>query len=599
MAATHRMSSAARISVIVIGYNDAEHIAHAVLSALRQGVAVAEVVVVDDASTDTTADVLDHLAARYRRVRVVRRRANSGGCGTPRNDGLRHATAPYVMFLDSDDALPPGAADALLSAAVRHGAQVVAGACVRRELPEHRDVPWQRALFRTEVVHESPAERPRLVRDTLCVNKLYERSFLTAHGIAFPEGAFPYEDFVFTARVLAASPRVALIPETVYHWHVRRSAARPSISLDRGGVENWRSRLEAHRRAVEIFEEAGQKRLAHEARVKFLDHDLRMYVRELGTRGNGHRAEWWRLTREHLASFDESELLAARAPARWLARVVSAAEGLRDLERLTELANRPARLLPPYARVAGRPVWSTDLPEVVLDRVDSKPLHRLPVSIDAEPGIGGRPGVLRIRVHEMYGRLAAAGPESLDIELRHRRDGRLGLARDAVLNPEPGPGPGRAEPGLERVPDDRPQGGGGHSPELARDGPAGAPGPVDPADPAGPVDPADASEPAGSAGPASWTADVLLDLDALASRGGDGLDVWDIRARLHCAERTVPRCTPASAPPDPDFGVGPSRASAVASCWSSRTPRRAGRWPYASPRVRGLRRPLRPVGCVG
>lgn len=52
------------------------------------------------------------------------------------------------MFLDSDDVLPPGAARALLAAALEHDAPVAAGACVRRELPAHRDVPWLPGLYR-------------------------------------------------------------------------------------------------------------------------------------------------------------------------------------------------------------------------------------------------------------------------------------------------------------------------------------------------------------------------------------------------------------------------------------------------------------------
>lgn len=476
-AETDRARLTGSVSLIVIGYNDARHIQHAVLSAVRQGPAVAEVLVVDDASTDDTAVVAADLARRHAAVRFVRRTVNSGGCGTPRNDGLREATAPYVMFLDSDDELAPGAVDALLAAAVRHGAPVVAGVCLRRELPEMRDTPWQEALFRRAAVHASPAELPALVRDTLCVNKLYSRAFLAEHGVTFPEGAFRYEDFVFTARLLAASPRIALIPDTVYFWHVRRSAAHPSISLARGGVDNWLSRLRAHRGAVEVFERAGQKELAHAARVKFLDHDLRMYVHELGAHDSGHHAEWWRFTREHLASFDESDLRAAEAPARWLAGVVTGADRPRDLPRLIGLGGSPPRLLPPYARVDGRAVWAANLPEVVLDTIESDPLSRLPVTIDAEPHIGGGPGVLRITVHELYGRLAAADPRSLDVELRRRTDGRVGLSRSSVLTTHQG-----------------------------SDGP-------------------------------TWNGTVLLNgLDRMNGQHAHRLDAWDVWARLHCAD---------------------------------------------------------------
>lgn len=83
---------------------------------------------------------------------------------------------------------------------------------------------------------------------------------------------------------------------------MRRAAARQSISLDRNDVANWQARIAAHRASVQIFQDAGQKALAHAADTKFLDHDLRMYVRELHTRGADYRADWWRLTRDYLGA---------------------------------------------------------------------------------------------------------------------------------------------------------------------------------------------------------------------------------------------------------------------------------------------------------
>ncbi|PSM43885.1 transferase [Streptomyces dioscori] len=426
-----------QVSVVVIGYDDAAHVGDAVRSALAQGPAVREVIAVDDCSTDGSAHLLDRLALDEPRLRVVRREVNSGGCGSPRNDGIDAATAPYVMFLDSDDVLPPGAVDALLTAATERGTEVAAGLCVRRELPSGREVRWQPELYARAALVTRPSRRVRLVHDTLCVNKLYRTDFLREHGIRFPEGHFPYEDFVFTARVLAARPRFALIPDTVYVWHVRRTAARLSISLDRSGVDNWRARITSHASAYDILLAAGEKRLARASRARFLDHALRMYVRELDLRGAVYRREWWTLTRAYLATFDAADFALAPAPGRVIAQVVLASEKPRDLTRVREVAARPARLRPPYARAKdGTPVWSADLPHVTLEHLLHRPVRVLPVAVDAELRPRARGTRLRLRLHELYGRMADAAPATVDAEFVHRGDGRTGLTLTARFHPD-------------------------------------------------------------------------------------------------------------------------------------------------------------------
>lgn len=424
-----------QVTVVVIGHDDAAHVTDAVRSALGQGPAVREVVAVDDCSTDGSGDLLDRLAEGEPRLRVIRLPVNSGGCGTPRNTGLSAATSPYVMFLDSDDVLPPGAVDALLTAATGAHAQVAGGLCVRRELPSGHEVPWEPALYAAPAVLARPALRPRLVHDTLCVNKLYATAFLRAHGIRFPDGRFPYEDVVFTARVWAAAPRVALVPDPVYVWHVRRSARRLSISLDRAGVDNWRARTRACRTAHEILLGAGQKRLARRARAKFLDHDLRMYARELPLHDEEYRRQWWAHTRAFLAEYDAADL--ARdpvAPGRLVGRVVLASPEPCDLPRLRELAARPARLCPPYTRAAdGTPCWSAALPGLTLEHLLTRPAPLLPLAVDAELRPRAHGPRLRVRLHELYGRVARAGPVAAEVEWRHRDRGGARVRRTVPL----------------------------------------------------------------------------------------------------------------------------------------------------------------------
>ncbi|MFJ8794842.1 glycosyltransferase [Streptomyces sp. NPDC102462] len=426
-------------SVVVIGYNDAAHVSDAVRSALAQGPAVRQVVAVDDCSTDGSPQLLARLAADDPRLTLVRRTVNSGGCGSPRNDGLDAVTSPYVMFLDSDDVLPVGAVAALLGAATGAGAEVAGGLCVRRELPSGRERAWQESLYAAHAVVAHPCRRPRLVHDTLCVNKLYRTGFLREHGIRFPEGRFLYEDFVFTARVLAAAPRIALVPDPVYVWHVRRTADRLSLSLDRADIGNWRARTRACALAHDILLGAGHKELARAARAKFLDHELRMYARDLELRDPAYRRAWWAHTRAYLEQYEPADWeRETTAPGRLLARVVLASPQPRDLGRIKELAARPARLCPPYARGPdGTPVWSDDLPEVGLAPLLTRPMGLLPLAVDAELRPRARTTLLRLRLHELYGRVARAGPTEVAVEWRSRADGRPAQRRTATFTPAP------------------------------------------------------------------------------------------------------------------------------------------------------------------
>ena len=93
------------MSVIVPAYNVERWIGEAIDSALRQSESRFELVVVDDGSTDGTADVVRRKAASDPRIRLVSQ-AN-GGSAAARNAGLDVATAPLVSFLDGDDRWHP------------------------------------------------------------------------------------------------------------------------------------------------------------------------------------------------------------------------------------------------------------------------------------------------------------------------------------------------------------------------------------------------------------------------------------------------------------------------------------------------------------
>jgi glycosyltransferase involved in cell wall biosynthesis len=92
------------ISVIIPLYNRRAEIGRAIASALRQGHTPHEVVVVDDASRDGSAETVAALGDK--RVRLLRHERNQGAAAA-RNSGIAAATGDWIALLDSDDEWEP------------------------------------------------------------------------------------------------------------------------------------------------------------------------------------------------------------------------------------------------------------------------------------------------------------------------------------------------------------------------------------------------------------------------------------------------------------------------------------------------------------
>ena len=111
-ASTDTRATSSAVSVIIPAKNAAAYIGEAIASALAQA-DVAEVIVVDDGSTDDTVAIVQ--AVRDPRLRLMMNDAS--GVSAARNLGARTARGDWLMFLDADDRLRPDAVATLLTAA--------------------------------------------------------------------------------------------------------------------------------------------------------------------------------------------------------------------------------------------------------------------------------------------------------------------------------------------------------------------------------------------------------------------------------------------------------------------------------------------------
>jgi glycosyltransferase involved in cell wall biosynthesis len=121
------------ISVVMPCFNYASFIAEAIGSVFAQGIEKIQLIVVDDGSTDASADIALGLD---RRVECIRQ--PNAGAAAARNTGIARARGKYLAFLDADDVWTPGSLAARLEL-LRAGQECVYGACqafLSPEMPE-------------------------------------------------------------------------------------------------------------------------------------------------------------------------------------------------------------------------------------------------------------------------------------------------------------------------------------------------------------------------------------------------------------------------------------------------------------------------------
>lgn len=117
-----------KVSIIIPAYNAAPWLAAAMESAFAQD--PAEVIVVDDGSTDETPKVCEEFGGR-----IAHRRVDNGGVSRARNIGAAMASGEWLIFLDADDVLLPNAAGGLIRAAEARQAGVAYGMVIERAAP--------------------------------------------------------------------------------------------------------------------------------------------------------------------------------------------------------------------------------------------------------------------------------------------------------------------------------------------------------------------------------------------------------------------------------------------------------------------------------
>ncbi len=213
------MVVAPKVTVVIPAYNVCSYIEEALVSLERQSLQEFEALIVDDGSTDATAELVKPFVARDSRFKLLYKQ--NGGLSSARNYGIRHARADYIALLDGDDTYEPDKLAthvALLDRAAEVGVVYSASRVIREDgrptfmylsgKPVRSD-PLLALLCKNFIGHGS--------------NAVFRYSLFDEVG--FDEALRSFEDLDFWLRIAAMQRwRFHREPRALSCYRVRRSA---------------------------------------------------------------------------------------------------------------------------------------------------------------------------------------------------------------------------------------------------------------------------------------------------------------------------------------------------------------------------------------
>lgn len=201
------------ISVIVPVYNVEKYLNRCIDSIINQQYKAAEIILVDDGSTDTSGMMCDTYAQKYPFVHVVHKK--NGGLSSARNAGMRVASGNYLTFIDSDDWVSSDYLFKLARGIKSENTSLVQGGYIR--ISEDNKISYQ-THYKEGVIRHSDILNSFFIQCILNTSawcKLFRRKDI--EDCWFLEGR-NNEDTIFMADIFDKIEDVSIIPDNIYYY---------------------------------------------------------------------------------------------------------------------------------------------------------------------------------------------------------------------------------------------------------------------------------------------------------------------------------------------------------------------------------------------
>ena len=213
------------VSVIIPIYNIADVLEKCVKSVLQQTYSNLEILLVDDGSTDESANLCDKFAELDHRVQALHKK--NGGLSDARNFGLAHAHGQYIFYLDGDDWLAENAIRDLRDQAIQSDSDIVQ--C--EYYYAYEDYLLVRKEFGQVIEYTKEEALKELLSNGLIKNfawgNLMKKEL--AEKVSFLKGKY-FEDSYWKYQILHLAKHFVYIPNRLVYYRQRSNSISSALS---------------------------------------------------------------------------------------------------------------------------------------------------------------------------------------------------------------------------------------------------------------------------------------------------------------------------------------------------------------------------------
>ncbi len=204
-----------KVSVVIPVYNVEKYLRQCLDSVIHQTLSDIEILLIDDGSTDKSGLICDEYSQRDARIRVIHK--INEGLSSARNVGIEESTAPFLMFIDSDDWVEPGFCEEPYNAAIEYDADLILFSFSTIRLDGNRIS--KETGIQEGLLSEEEAIRYNVFFAHAAWLGLYRRELF--NQIRYPVGKI-YEEAATSHRTIHAAQRIWLINENLYNYRAGR-----------------------------------------------------------------------------------------------------------------------------------------------------------------------------------------------------------------------------------------------------------------------------------------------------------------------------------------------------------------------------------------